>query len=1096
MKKKTLTYSTNQRGEISLNLNEKRMNFTHLDFEGGSGAIPFSISHIYQNNGIDKGYGTGFLLNLEQTLSKIDGTSKYKLSLPDGSEEIFEEIFYYKDEDDKRVYKTTSGQTLKRSDIEVFEDGTLKYNEHLIYIEVKSDSGMTLKSDYKDFVNSDKIDLRHEDLIQLEEEIEQLENKIQEATEDLNLQMEEAYIFDTPEYKQVETLKDDYHKQSKDLVEKQMASYNITKKEKLHNTKEQYYSKTKRENRDIGGLSNLSHDSYIASYISYDENLKRFVFKDADGKNAEKFALMDKYKDEEKFNQISDYAKLAEYYSQSFSDKVNLLNQNIQEISLEIEKEEINYQKSIIASQNALLSKEEQYLQKQNAFENLQKNRTIQQYQLIKKRTDLLIEKYALLKQQKQYQLELLYKQVPELYLINEEGLVFGFNKYGMLCAIFDAYEHQVIIEYNDDHQIKHIIDSENHKIEFIYNGKKKLIRILNEIDAYIDFSYTDSYLTKFIYSNGESYTLKYLNNTLIEIQDIDEVGFQIDYQHNLISKLKTISFPSLTIQEELSFLYDENHITVTNNQNLLSTHYLFDVNNSLTTEYCLKEDEIEGITTYDYELNHCNFVISSNKNHSKILNVEPTLIEEDLLSFNVTPLNSYTSDYILYALASADSVEGIRQRRVTAYCEHFYNHQETECRFEIRCNLYYENHLKEYSVSFNPKIKGQQLVAIPITLDKDENGQVLIPNKMNVYFDYRENNGQCKLYHLIMAQGEYIYSENNETHHKVYECFSEVTSVKNTLLEKEGYFVQKKEVSYFYNLKDLLEKQLTKITYDEYDSAAMLVRKEVKEVETHFLYNKQNKILKESDSLGNVIEYTYNSQGDCIHKKSYYKSMPNLAYMEEADIDEDGIVISNANELGYKTTYQQLNHTLVSITSPNGNVLYLHNSDSATSISLNEDGLENYNTCIYEKGKLIEYNTEGMQYQYTYEFGKEKELYINHQLYCTFVEKKSTSKIYNRTLFCDQTGYEKISDFYGKVLKINKIKGENVLPYIEYMYDSKERVVKEINYVNHKEFVLEYIYLDDTLVGIKTNEYIKTMSKDLYGNPKDTIYQMGENIY
>ena len=80
MKKKTLTYSTNQRGEISLNLNEKRMNFTHLDFEGGSGAIPFSISHIYQNNGIDKGYGTGFLLNLEQTLSKIDGTSKYKLS--------------------------------------------------------------------------------------------------------------------------------------------------------------------------------------------------------------------------------------------------------------------------------------------------------------------------------------------------------------------------------------------------------------------------------------------------------------------------------------------------------------------------------------------------------------------------------------------------------------------------------------------------------------------------------------------------------------------------------------------------------------------------------------------------------------------------------------------------------------------------------------------------------------------------------------------------------------------------------------------------------------------------------------------------------
>lgn len=1094
MKKKTLTYSTSQRGKLTLNLNDRRLNFTHLDFNGG-GVIPIPIFHVYQNNGIDKGYGTGFRLNLDQSLTKIDNTSKYKLSLPDGSEELFEEIYYYLNEEDERVYQTSSGQTLQRSDIEVLEDGSLHYENHLIFVELKSNTGLTLKSDYKDFINSDSIHLKNEDIVQLENEIQQLENSIEEANKDLEIQ-KVNYVNDTQEYIDVRNSRSQYQDSSKELMKAQLAAYNFKEKEKIYRAKIQYYNKTEKENNIVGGLESKNPNDYIAENIYYKASLNRFTFKDELGRHAEGFALMDKYKDKDKFEQISGNVKLAEYCSQRFTDEVERLNQEIQKLALEMEQADIENQKKITASQSDLMTKEENYLNKQKALEELQNKRLEKYYEKIEERTNLHINQYSQLIQQKQSQLNVLYKHIPELYLINEEGLIFGYNKYGKLCTIFDTYEHQVLIEYNEDDQIKSIVDSENHKVELIYNGKKKLIRLINDYEEFIDFNYEGNYLTRFTYSNGNCFILNYINKQLFKIQDVDGIGYQIEYQNNLISKLKSISLSSQTPSEELSFIYDSNLISISNNKNLLTYHYLFDDKNSLTTEYCLKENEIEEITTFDDGLHHCNFTISSNKTHSKILDVGPMSIE-DINSFTAEPLNSYLTDYILYARIKADVSEGIRQRRVTAYCEHFYTDQDTECRCEIRCMMHYETHSKEYSVSVNPQIKGEQIIAIPVTFDEDINGQVLIPNRIMVSLDCRGNDGGCELLNLVMAQGEFIYCENNETHHKVYECFSEVSFVKNELLEKQGSFIQKKEVNYFYNPKELLEQQITKLTYTEYDTDSMLIHREVKEIKTQFIYNTYNKVIKESNSLGNVIEYIYNAQGACIQKKSYNEIQPNLVHIEESELDKDGKVISTTNELGYKTTYQQLNHKPVSLTTPNGNILYIHDGYSAKTLSSDENGLENYNTCIYDQGKLVEYKTEGMQYSYTYdELGKEKELYINNKIYCRFIEIESMSKIYNKTLYNDGTGYEKVSDLYGKILKINKIKNDVVLSYIEYVYDSKEKVIKEINHENDKETSLEYVYVEDTLVGIKTDEYIKTVAKDMYGNEKELAYQIGVNTH
>ncbi|MBD5390420.1 hypothetical protein HDR67_00185 [bacterium] len=237
--------------------------------------------------------------------------------------------------------------------------------------------------------------------------------------------------------------------------------------------------------------------------------------------------------------------------------------------------------------------------------------------------------------------------------------------------------------------------------------------------------------------------------------------------------------------------------------------------------------------------------------------------------------------------------------------------------------------------------------------------------------------------------------------------------------------------------------------------------------------------------------------KGDCIQKKSYHLCMPNMAYIQDQEYDEDGKSISETNDLGYKQTIQYLNHTPVSVTTPGGNVLYMNINDTATSISTDVDGVENYNTCIYQDGRLTEYQAEGMTYRYTYdEFGREKEIFINDELYCSFIRTKTTTMISYKTLYKDHNGYEKITDVYDRVLKINRIKNDRILPYIVYEYDTKDRIVKETHYKDQQEETLEYLYIEDTLVGIRNTQYTKTSAVDIFGNLIEERYQTQDTTY
>ena len=546
-------------------------------------------------------------------------------------------------------------------------------------------------------------------------------------------------------------------------------------------------------------------------------------------------------------------------------------------------------------------------------------------------------------------------------------------------------------------------------------------------------------------------------------------------------------------------FEYENGYVSISNNKNDLVSNYEFDENHYLLTEYSMKDNELVNMTVMEEEEKCCSYTISlNNKNDQKKIMERLILSKDNYTSkLSITVLNNYSTDYILYAFAEANSEIAIRRIRKTAYCTHTNETiQDYVAYFEMRCVLIYGSETITYSKSFNPYIKTKQLAAMPVTLKEDRDSKVILPDELIVFFDYKDNNGSCIISDVTLTLGDYAYSEYNEAYNKTADYYSEVVLPKMVMGEKQGQYISKKKIDYAYNYNELLESQVETIYYEEYDLNNNLVSTDTKMNTKSYKYNSNNKLIKKEDSKGNVVEYLYSDKGSCIMKKSYHKSLPNQAYMEEYEYDENGNIIKEANSLGYKEEYKYNSESNSMVTTPNGNIIHICSSDTSKSISTEVDGLDNYSNSVYELDKLIEYNAEGMKYNYTYDdYGREKELYINDKLYCSFSYLETTTTISYKTLYPDNSGFEKITDKYGNTLRINKIISNTSIRFMEYELDSFDRVIKEKQYMNGKEYFTTYNYVENTLVSIQTNDFTKSTNFDMYNKESETTYQLDNNV-
>ncbi len=175
-------------GELYLASGELCPSFT--DAEINSGALPFSVKHVYTNDGEDRNCGCGWSLNLHSTLKRSDdggipldiinlGKDDVDFVYTDGAgvRHAFDEVFYYIDGDGNR-------QSVEREKVSVSVDGKLTCevngNDVEVVREFKTATGLILSARLEGVSGVSMLEQRHEDIAKLEKEIEQYTNAIAE----------------------------------------------------------------------------------------------------------------------------------------------------------------------------------------------------------------------------------------------------------------------------------------------------------------------------------------------------------------------------------------------------------------------------------------------------------------------------------------------------------------------------------------------------------------------------------------------------------------------------------------------------------------------------------------------------------------------------------------------------------------------------------------------------------------------------------------------------------------------------------------------------------------------------------------------------
>ena len=661
--------------------------------------------------------------------------------------------------------------------------------------------------------------------------------------------------------------------------------------------------------------------------------------------------------------------------------------------------------------------------------------------------------------------------------------MIYGFNEYNKLCAIFDNYKHQLLINY-DDNKIKSLVDENNNKLEFIYNDDNELIKLTNDLGKSLSISYIDNKVSEIKDNDGDITKLEYINGIVSKIIGSDNLGYKLHYQNDLLNKLYKVSTND-NLKELHEYLYLDNEISITDkskylfidNEYIYSKYtYIFDNDNSLLTEINEKNNEIEDIIGYEYDSSHCNFTFESNKNDKKIFEGD----EESFPGckvYNVTLPNILKTDYTLYALVSANSLANINEYRKTAYCDHQFN--ISNIKYELRIVLSYPTENITYGASFNPAITGKQILAIPVTLKEDSNGKAIQPNSVTIYVDYSDNNGLCTIHNIALSECKFNYTLFNSGKQIKESYLSDVIYPLFTDSIKSGYVIKSNYNIYTYNENELLEDEEIITNYEKYDLNNNLIDSLEDNYIKNYLYDNNSKITKISDSKSNVIINEYDESGNVIKNISYNEHDSSNVIIKDYEYDSDGNLISDSNELGYKTKYTDTINESIEET-PNGFITTISDSYIKSDLISNSK---------YEKNRRLDsYSNGNINYRFEYdEWGMESSLFINDNLYMNFIYDESLGKKYYVSKLNNNKGYMKVTDLYDKPLYIKKINNETQEIICKYEYDSNDNL---ISVKDKNDNILEsYEYIDDVLSKITNDNYIKKYSNDIYGNTTSISY-------
>ena len=488
----------------NVNLATGDMVTSFCDIDGDRSVKGVEIKHVYKKDGANFFCGNNFRLNIQEKFVKNSSgvlDANYIYTDADGDKHGFRDYYYYIDRNGKKNYISS------KSSIVVEADGTLKYNGYNVACEYKSASGLKAITVLEGLKNVKSLDQRSDKIKGLSEQVKSYENAWREfvimnidSGEITNSTPSEDVIFGTygktvmpiskSEALQYKSLKD----QLANLTGKSSSDCLIEGKE-LKNlaSLKNSISNMNEELRDYIKSSDLEQDSVITNGLKTCTEIipvSRFEKADDDSKypilkEEEKDDANAKAKQISK-NQLIKILKQRNLYVEQYNDQLS----------------QINTQKATINNQISLIS------QKQSIY--------IDQLQSYYK------EYKAKSKELKQAKL-----QTPVNFLT--DGKIYkGYNESGNLVAIFDAYENNVVIEYEQYYieyasgeRIARICDNDNNVVTFSYTPDNKLSCITDRNGRNTRYVYdSGSNLKEVIFDTGEKVNITYYENYITSIAE------------------------------------------------------------------------------------------------------------------------------------------------------------------------------------------------------------------------------------------------------------------------------------------------------------------------------------------------------------------------------------------------------------------------------------------------------------------------------------------------------------------------------------------------------------------------------------------------
>ena len=574
--------SVGRAGSGEIDLATGKIIFAHEDVCGNSSVLPVAISHIYSTKDAigndDVTFGKGFKLNLQQKLShKPNDETKWKYIDGSGEEHKFKERYYYRDEDNKKVFTN-----YKPEDIKIEQDGRL-YSianpEQELFVEIRTKSGYSLQTELKSFVGHKKLETRQEELVSLENEIDNLSRGLL----DLDAALTEYNKYETkysindalpPEANNVFTI-DALLDRQRNLEE-----YSLRLEEKSFESQD---GAAKILRSDIISLTNDINSSYN--------------------------------------NPNKDCASCTSRTS---------VQENLNITSYQLENLSWNNSKRLTFSSDANgLPNQQQMLRDKRELQDLkviyddkEQARVKAQYAKQKEIVKRIKKTYKKTLSSRQYTLEQFNIQLPVNYVIGEDRIVLGFNKAGDLVALFDNYDNQVGIVYKEG-RISSIVDSENKEINFEYYPNGKLHAIVDVEDRKTVYQYgtgsESDLLKQVIYPNGEITEFEYIESLMTKITPPSEIGVTLNY----IDCQVTSIIAKANVNRQTTIQYQATQTIVTDVKTGSTSTYVFADNTkeNLIGETHLSNGKTGYVTyggddaTFDYTLEQESFVLGLTHN-------------------------------------------------------------------------------------------------------------------------------------------------------------------------------------------------------------------------------------------------------------------------------------------------------------------------------------------------------------------------------------------------------------------------------------------------------------------------------------------------